>query len=88
MSIYTLEKRVFYKITEIRECDDRLLLQLFNYKYPTQFFKTLLLHPGLADAFREAVRCIRFENGNEVNMHLKFYGWSSEGDPIVRISSN
>jgi hypothetical protein len=85
VSIYTLEKRVPYKITEIGECSVQLLLQLFNYKYPTQLFETLLLHPGLADAFRKAVQCIHFENGNEANIHLKFYGWSSEGDPIIRI---
>jgi hypothetical protein len=86
MSIYTLEKRVPYKVTEIRECSGQLLLQLFNYKYPTQLFETLLLHPGFADAFRKAVQCIRFLNGNEVNIHLKIYGWSPAGDPIIRIS--
>jgi hypothetical protein len=80
-----LEKRVPYKINEIRDCGEKLLLQLFNYRYPAQLFETLLLHPGLVDTFREAVRCIHFENGNEANIHLKFYGWSSEGDPIVRI---
>jgi hypothetical protein len=81
-----LEKRVPYKITEIRDCGEQLL-QLFNYRYPAQLFEMLLLHPGLADAFREGVRSIHFKDGNEANIHLEFYGWSPEGDPIIRISS-
>jgi hypothetical protein len=87
VSIYTLERGVPYRITEICECSGRILLRLFSYKYPTLLFETLLLHPGLADAFRKAVECIHHVNGNEANIHLKFYGWSHEGDPIIRISS-
>jgi hypothetical protein len=85
--VYMLEKRLPYKVTEIRDCGEQILLQLFNYRYPAQLFETLLLYPGLADAFREAVRSIHFKNGNEANIHLKFYDWSPEGDPMVRNSS-
>jgi hypothetical protein len=80
-----MEKRVPFKITKICDSGERLLLQFFDYRYPAKLFETLLLHPGLADAFREAVRSIHFKNDNKAHIHLTFYGFTPEGDLIISI---
>jgi hypothetical protein len=63
LSVYRLDEKVPYKVTEIHDSGRRKLLRLYNYKYPNRLFETFLLHPGLAEAFREALKLMQLKNG-------------------------
>jgi hypothetical protein len=80
LSVYRLEENVPYKVTEIHDSGRRILLRLYNYKYPNRLFETFLLHPGLVEASREALKFIRLKNGKEASIHIKFYGWAPSVD--------